>query len=374
MNNPAKWISKRLGAKLLVTSALAFAFAWIGHHFVTEVASEWFFYDTRFDSYWEGKCDCAIQSFQEYVSGNNLSRREALTDSEWEREHPDIVLFTEPALLHEEAQADYESGGVEQYEPITCSDGEIYVTSYAPGNIYFYQWKAAGIAIGFMLFLMIIIPFTVHIIHRINKLYHLVLLSGQSGRGGCIAIKGCDEISCLGNEIESMRLSLLALVENEAKIREDSEQLVASLSHDIRTPLTKLTGYLEILIHKKDQPGVDEMVYLEKAAEKARQLKALTDELFEKFVLDGGSDGYRTGTLADVDFLVAAVGHRLVNIFAVMRRDVDVFRVELAQLVDDVIHFLDAVPFQRWENFKRKRGAFAILNQVNYFHIRMLFG
>ena len=57
-----------------------------------------------------------------------------------------------------------------------------------------------------------------------------------------------------------------------------------------------------------------------------------------------------------------------------MRRDVDVFRVELAQLVDDVIHFLDAVPFQRWENFKRKRGAFAILNQVNYFHIRMLFG
>lgn len=290
MNNPAKWISKRLGAKLLVASALAFALAWIGHHFVTEVASEWFFYDTRFDSYWEGKCDCAIQSFQEYVSGNNLSRREALTDSEWERVNPDIVLFTEPALLHEETQADYESGGVEQYEPITCSDGVIYVTSYAPGNIYFYQWEAAGIAIGFMLFLMIIIPFTVHIIHRINKLYHLVLLSGQSGRGGRIAIKGCDEISCLGTEIESMRLSLLALVENEAKIREDSEQLVASLSHDIRTPLTKLTGYLEILIHKKAQPGVDETVYLEKAAEKARQLKALTDELFEKFVLDGGRE------------------------------------------------------------------------------------
>ena len=87
-----------------------------------------------------------------------------------------------------------------------------------------------------------------------------------------------------------MRLSLLALVENEAKIREDSEQLVASLSHDIRTPLTKLTGYLEILIHKKAQPGVDETVYLEKAAEKARQLKALTDELFEKFVLDGGRE------------------------------------------------------------------------------------
>ena len=154
----------------MVASALAFAFAWIGHHFVTEVASEWFFYDTRFDSYWEDKCDCAIQSFQEYVSVNNLSRREALTDSEWERENPDIVLFTEPALLHEESPADYKSGGVEQYEPITCSDGMIYVTSYAPGNIYFYQWEAAGIAIGFILFLMIIIPFTVHIIHRINKI------------------------------------------------------------------------------------------------------------------------------------------------------------------------------------------------------------
>ena len=111
------------------------------------------------------------------------------------------------------------------------------------------------------MFLGITIPFNAYTVHRINKLYQQVVLSSQSGRSSSIEIGGRDEIAKLGNEIESMRISLLSLLKNEKKIRIESERMVASLSHDLRTPLTKLTGYLEILIHKKDLTEIEYEIF-----------------------------------------------------------------------------------------------------------------
>lgn len=282
-----------MGVKLLTATAVALVCAWAGHYLVSNVAAQWFFYDSRFDAYWDAKSVSAVQEFQGYVTEQNLSRREALTDTEWNKKNSDIILFTEPAQFYEERQSGQGQDGGDEYEPILCSDGLIYATSYSPGDAYFFWWDTAGLLFGILLFLGIVVPFTAYTIHRIDTLCQQVLCSAQSGRSQRIEINGRDEIAELGNEIESMRMSLLALLENEERMRKESEQLVASLSHDIRTPLTKLTGYLEILIHKKDLTTTENEDYLTKAAEKAGQLKILTDELFNKFVADcGGTTDY----------------------------------------------------------------------------------
>lgn len=275
-----------------MVAAIALVLAWLGNYLVADKAATWFFYDTRFDAYWKAQSESAVESFQGYVTENGFSKREALTDTEWNKKNSNIILFTEPAFLYEERQSSLEDG--DEYKKIICSDGFIYATSYLPGDRYFFWWDTAGRLFGILLFLGIVIPFTVYIIRRINKLYQQVLLSAQSGRNKCVSIGGKDEIAELGNEIESMRMSLLALLENEERMREESEQLVASLSHDIRTPLTKLTGYLEILIHKKELTETQYEIYLEKASEKAHQMKILTDELFHKFV---------TGRRTECDYL-----------------------------------------------------------------------
>lgn len=292
MNNLIRWISRRLGIKLLVVAAIALAFAWLGNYLVANTVATWFFYDTRFDAYWDKQSASAVEDFQKYVLERGLSVREALTDTKWNKENSDIILFTAPAFLYEEDQSALDEE--DEYELINCTDGFIYATSYSPGNAYFFWWDTAGVIIGIFLFLGIVIPYTVYTIHRIKRLYQQVLLSAQSGRNSRIEVSGRDEIAELGNEIESMRMSLLALLENEERIREESEQLVASLSHDIRTPLTKLTGYLEILIHKKELTETQYEIYLEKASEKAHQMKILTDELFHKFV---------TGRRTECDYL-----------------------------------------------------------------------
>ena len=91
-------------------------------------------------------------------------------------------------------------------------------------------------------------------------------------------------------------------------------------------------------------------------------------------ILDSRSDGDRSGTFADVDFLKATIWQSLVDIFAVMGCYINVFRIELDQFVYDIIYFLYAVSFQRRKYFKWESSTLAAIDQIDYFHVIYLFG
>ena len=44
-----------------------------------------------------------------------------------------------------------------------------------------------------------------------------------------------------------MRLSIIENMKKEQQMLQANKELVTAMSHDLRTPLTTLTGYLEIL-------------------------------------------------------------------------------------------------------------------------------
>lgn len=74
--------------------------------------------------------------------------------------------------------------------------------------------------------------------------------------------------------------------------RQESElnkQLMTSLSHDVRTPLTTLIGYLDAS-HKGIVKGAEREEYMETAHIKAHELKAYIDDLFEWFKLGSGEE------------------------------------------------------------------------------------
>lgn len=98
-----------------------------------------------------------------------------------------------------------------------------------------------------------------------------------------IASVGRDELAELGRDIEGMRRSVLDQMARENASVLANSQLITSLSHDLRTPLTKLTGYLEILQHKKYKDESEHDLYLSKALEKAGQMQSLSDEMFRSF-------------------------------------------------------------------------------------------
>lgn len=58
---------------------------------------------------------------------------------------------------------------------------------------------------------------------------------------------GADEIGVLSRELDHLRLTLDQNIRQEQEAHQSNRELIAALSHDLRTPLTVLHGYLDIL-------------------------------------------------------------------------------------------------------------------------------
>ena len=58
---------------------------------------------------------------------------------------------------------------------------------------------------------------------------------------------GGDEIGILSSELDKLRITLNDTLRQEQESRQANQDLITAMSHDLRTPLTILNGYLEVL-------------------------------------------------------------------------------------------------------------------------------
>ena len=58
---------------------------------------------------------------------------------------------------------------------------------------------------------------------------------------------GNDELGILARELDQMRSTLYTNIQQETESRRANQDLITAMSHDLRTPLTILHGYLDIL-------------------------------------------------------------------------------------------------------------------------------
>ena len=100
------------------------------------------------------------------------------------------------------------------------------------------------------------------------------ILSATDEFTASIAYEVNDIVSSYEKELSSFRQS-----------EEVNKQLMTSLSHDVRTPLTTLIGYLDAA-HKGIVTGKDKDEYVEIARRKAHDLKEYIDVLFDWFKLN----------------------------------------------------------------------------------------
>jgi len=96
-----------------------------------------------------------------------------------------------------------------------------------------------------------------------------------------------DELSQLENNIVLMSDQITYQFEQVSAQDKQRRELFASLSHDLRTPLATLHGYLETLkIKSEDLDAITRDAYVERAIQFSNRLKRLVDELFEMAKLD----------------------------------------------------------------------------------------
>ena len=145
-----------------------------------------------------------------------------------------------------------------------------------------------GVIICFALSLWLI-PLLGFIQRKVKAIKHMqedvsVLSTGDWNHE--IAMVGYDEIAQLGKNLNAMRTSFLNNMEKEEEARSANKELITSLSHDLRTPLTALMGYLEIIQYDKcDESQKEE--YLKKSLRKVEQISSLSNKMFEYFLIYG---------------------------------------------------------------------------------------
>ncbi|MBA6365051.1 HAMP domain-containing histidine kinase [Colwellia sp. BRX8-8] len=98
-----------------------------------------------------------------------------------------------------------------------------------------------------------------------------------------------NEVHQLGEAFEQMVKQINQQFGMLQKNDEHRRELLADISHDLRTPLSSLQGYIETLELKNDQVTKEQrQKYIEIALKNAQQLKGLIDQIFELAHLESG--------------------------------------------------------------------------------------
>lgn len=94
------------------------------------------------------------------------------------------------------------------------------------------------------------------------------------------------EIQELERNIENMRERQNKLMKQEEQAQQARNDLITNVSHDLRTPLTSILGYLSYIHEDRYRDEVELRYYTELVYGKARHLHKLIDDLFSYTRLD----------------------------------------------------------------------------------------
>ena len=140
---------------------------------------------------------------------------------------------------------------------------------------------------GAIVFILLLFALIHRKIRYVNQLEQDLKVLGAGNLEYPITIKGRDELTSLAIGIESLKNGILEEQQMKAEAEKANMELVTAMSHDLRTPLTSLIGYLELLNMHRYEDEEQLKKYLEYCRKKAFQMKKVSDRLFEYFLVYG---------------------------------------------------------------------------------------
>lgn len=112
-----------------------------------------------------------------------------------------------------------------------------------------------------------------------------ILMENKNGDNRKVFVKDNGVVSEIGFEINDLISTYNKELSQQKKLEQVNKELITSLSHDVRTPLTSLLGYLDAL-ESGIVDGAEKEEYIKIARKKAYNLKRLVDTLFDWFKID----------------------------------------------------------------------------------------
>lgn len=250
--------------------------------------------------------------FNSYVVANRIAGWDTAAIDRWsvKRDYIDIYVYKQPEtvsstpsgsapsnamqnIVTPERNVSYASQYTGQYGklyPMRFSDGQYQIAINDTSNLREIGLnRLIAVFLASIAFIFIMLWYTRRLTMRIITLSREAVEVGAGDLERPIVAEGEDEISMLACEMDNMRRSVIERMGNEKRAWEANSELITAISHDIRTPMTSLIGYLGLL--KESQlPDEKSLQFASSAYDKAMDLKGLTDELFKYFLVFGKSE------------------------------------------------------------------------------------
>lgn len=96
-----------------------------------------------------------------------------------------------------------------------------------------------------------------------------------------IPIDSENELGSLAYDINEMIVSIKTFMKKEREWEKNKNNLITNVSHDLRTPLTSIIGFIELIKNRKFNDDAEFQHYCNVAFLKAEELKVSIDKLFE---------------------------------------------------------------------------------------------
>jgi len=241
-------------------------------------------------------------SFREYVADNNLSSTDVAGVELWNREHrytqltvkglsttissnavTTELMGTESGIVVQSGQS---TGGGLEFS-VNFKDGAFPVVIFESSESLLKTLVNVGaVIVGAVAFLTTVLLYDRNLTRSIQMLSSQVMQVSRGDLDMQILPMTQDEVGTLAMDVDTMRLSIIDKLQKEEAAWQANSQLITAISHDVRTPLTALMGYLEIL-GDESLNTEEKQSYLQICKNNAQRLKELTDELFGFFLVFG---------------------------------------------------------------------------------------
>ena len=135
------------------------------------------------------------------------------------------------------------------------------------------------IAAGIILFITYFLLLTKKFIAYIKEMIDGINQISQGNFGNRIEINNEDEFALLADKLNQMADDIKEIMENERRSEYAKNELITSVAHDLRTPLTSIIGYLD-LVSSKELSQETQRKYIDIAYSKSKRLEKLIEDLF----------------------------------------------------------------------------------------------
>lgn len=96
-----------------------------------------------------------------------------------------------------------------------------------------------------------------------------------------LRVEGEDELAVIANSINEMRVQISSDNETKRLAERTKDELITNVAHDLRTPLTSIIGYLELVRREDLLTPAQQKKYIGIAYDKAKSLETLIKDLFD---------------------------------------------------------------------------------------------